>query len=250
MKLIERFRAAASGDSRIPPFRESVAARQGEETLDDHKLSAPEVEELAQRRRALRAGHAGFASELEAAESAFRQIQAEIATLKAALAEREMEAARAGASAPVDGFEEEHQLARAERQGRVAEARVKLCRERAASSHAEIDETARKLKAAWREFGAKNYQEAIDNFRAAAYVLRQRYADLLVWSSAFRLLPPGVLIIEDASARKAAERAIVNTHIGSDALWRDFTRELAEDIGRLRAELEIGVGGQAQGEEE
>lgn len=223
--------------------------------MDDHKLSAPEVEQLAQRRRALRASHTSIAGELQEAESAFKQLAAEIAALKARLAEREMEAARAGGSAPADGFEEEHQLARAERQGRVAEARVKLCRGRAASSQAEMDETTRKLNAAWKDFGAKSYREALDSFREAAYILRQRYADLLVWNQSFGLLPlPGMLIIEDASAQKAVDGVIVNSNLGSGNMharqWREFTCELIEDIDRLRAEMEIGIGGQSQGKEE
>ncbi|HLI85788.1 MAG TPA: hypothetical protein VKV17_17875 [Bryobacteraceae bacterium] len=248
MKFLQRLWAARgeTGDS-------AAAAPEGEETVNDQKLSAPAAEECAQRLRALRSSHAGIAAESREAESAFKRMQAEITALKSRLADREIEAARSGASAPVEGFEEERQLACAERQGRVMEARVKLFRERVASSQAEIDEAARKLKAAWAEFGEQSYRQALARFREGAEQLRQRYADLLVWQQSFDLLPiPGVLIIEDVSAQ-GLDRILVNSSIGKgnmqNRIWAPFTRGLRDEIGRLRSELEVGTHEQSQGKE-
>ncbi len=238
--IFASLRAAFTSGSPVSP--EESAARAGEgENPDDRKLIAPEVEELAQHRRVLRSQHAGIARELVEAESAFEQSRAEIAACITRLAERELDAARTGTSAPADGFEAEHQLARAERQGRVAEARAKLYRERFASSQAAIDETTRKLNAAWQEFGAKNYQQALARFREEAHGLRLCYADLLVWSQLFGLMPiPGHLQIEDVTA-KGTGRIMVNSSLGSgnhrDRIWGPFTGELSDAIGRLRAEL-------------
>jgi hypothetical protein len=90
----------------------------------------PKVQECITALSAERQRCEGFAVDLQKAEEAGRVAEAEVNEIRGRIAEREAELARGDGAIPLEEFPEDGQLARAQRQQRILDLRLKTARER------------------------------------------------------------------------------------------------------------------------
>jgi hypothetical protein len=202
----------------------------------------PKIESLIEALKGQRSKRDATVAEQEIAAAELRKVDGELGTLRARVAEREVDLARSGAPIPEAPFPEETQLARLEKQRRVLALRRDMVGERLKESEAQIGRLKGEIDAAWLEFGKEQYQEALQQFEQAALVLRERYGDVAVLATVFRPLHFGVP--EVAVGNISTHGAYINN---LDPVWNRLNeperRELYASLCSTRAEIEATKAG-------
>jgi hypothetical protein len=205
-------------------------------------LDPSELLNLIERLRKLRAEHAVLIEGSKAAEAELARAQGEAATIRGAIASRELDLAKTSAPVSDEPFEEDRLLAISERRVRVATARLRLCKEAVSVSDSRIGCLAVEIQEAWLKLGRHGYAAQLDVFRDAAAALRSAHGDLFAWIAVFSNLDKQYFRTADplavANPKPTSTRDMFLIEAGEaheEKNWSRQARDLRDSLVALRS---------------